>query len=271
MDIDNTGEVVSRMRLWLCHSPKDEGTARRIAAYLGGRNLSVTRCALTQRDTVFSCLGDDIQPTDHMLVALSPYSMASSWVQDGVVRGDVIEWAQQRALQESFLVPFLLKSCEVPLWLRDRIYANFANKAFDAACCELVDRLSGQVEVNQLQLHDNQVLRTWPIDPVGAGKHALLIEVGVLMQRSQGLYIDMDLGAQYVHTKDWFGPSNKPAMPSRTIPFMNSAVRRQPPYYVRRFSEPEITPDRSYYLYVEANEPLRVKPRLVADVNGLQI
>jgi hypothetical protein len=259
------------MHLWLCHSPEDEGTIRQIAAYLEGRDLVVTRCPLFARDTVFSYLGDDIQPTDHLLVALSPHSVVSSWFQYDVVRGDVIEWAQRRAMQDSFVVPFLLKSCEVPIWLRDRVYANFANKSFEAACRELIKRLSGQVEANQRSSHDNQVLRTWAIDPVGDGKHAVLIEFGVSMQRARGLYIDVDLGAHYLHTKDWFGPANKPAMPARSVPFMNSAVRRQPPYYVRRFSEPDITPDRSYYLYVEANEPLRVKPRLFADANGLKI
>lgn len=260
----------------LCHARDDLAAMRQVVTWLGACDVPVETWVLEPDESLLARLEHAATPPCHVLVALSPQSIGTRWVRQEVVSGALVEWAQARSMDEDAVVVFLHKPCEIPLWLRGRVYANFVNKPFEAACDELHQVLTGQSRQERAATRskiENRVFRTWQIDPVGGrGRHALVMEFGVSMTRVQGLHVEVDLGANYVHSQDWFGPPNLPRIPSRPGgPFFDSSLRRQPPIYTRRFRAPEITPQQSYYLYVEANEPLVVRRRMFLDSHGREV
>ena len=257
------------MKMLFCYTPDDEPTIEMLENWMEDRGVWTEKWELDAGESLLARFRGE-KPADRLVVALSPSSMSTHWVRHEVTGGALIEMAEARGYGAGFLTPILLKPCEVPLFLRDRVSANFANKSFEAACQELYT--SVEISASVMRAEDticNRVFRTWNVEPVGTGKHAIVVEFGVCMQRSKGLHVEVDAGVQYVTSKDWFGPPNMPKVPSRPGgPFFNSSLRRQPPIYTRKFQEPDITPEKSYYLYLEADVPLRITERLFVNAQG---
>ncbi len=260
------------MKVILAQVRQDAGLVGEIYDWLCERGVWVERWELALQDSLVERVRDEVQPPDRMVIGLSPLSLAAKWVRQEVTGGALIELAEARGFAERFVLPVLLRPCEVPIWLRDRLAANFANKEFEVACAELAVSIAGVTGHRSDGALSNRIFRSWTVEPIGAGKHAVVLEFGVCTQRTQGLHVEIDLGARYTATKDWFGPPNLPRVPSRPGgPFFNSSLRREPPLYARKFGEPEITPSQSYYLYVEAEEPIHVTERLFVDAFGREI
>ncbi|NDJ75775.1 MAG: toll/interleukin-1 receptor domain-containing protein [Chloroflexi bacterium] len=259
------------MKVLIGLTQQDSPHVERIVTCLESKGLEIEQLTLQSDDSLVAHIRGRLYSLDRVLVAISPDSILSNWVRQDITGGALIELIQSKGMDDEMIVPVLVRSCEVPLLLRDRISVNFANKSFEEACQELQHCILG-AEAEDSDRPANRVFRTWEVDPVGAGKYALVMEFGVSMRRSEGLHIEVDLGAEYTNTKDWFGPPNLPKIPTRPGgPFFNSSLRREPPVYVRKFCEPEVTPSKSYYLYVEANEPLQARERLFLDAHGREI
>lgn len=260
------------MKAVMVYSSEDAQLIEQIGRALHTLGMWVEQWPLRATDSLVSRVHEHLSGTDRLVIGLSPMSVLARWLRQEVAGGTLIELAAASALNDDFLIPVLLRPCEVPIWLRDRVRANFANKSFDAACQQLYENLMGASSACANGHSTNRVFRTWNVSPLGEGRHAMIMEFGVTMRRAQGLHIEVDVGAPYTATKDWFGPPNTPRVPSRPGgPFFNSSLRRKPPIYTRRFGEPEVTPTQSYYLYVEANEPLRVTERLCVDAYGREL
>lgn len=257
------------MAVLLVHVKEDKTLIDAIQAWLEDKGVPVEPWLLDNYDSLLDGIHETARPSDRLVIALSPAAVASWWVRREVAGGALWELARTRGLGDGFVVSALVRPCEVSIWLRGRMAANFANKPFEAACAELCEAVTAE---RSARPPDNRVFRTWEVAPLGKGKHAVVMEFGVCMQRAQGLHVEVDMGTPYTTTKDWFGPPNVPNVPARPGgPFFNSSLRREPPLYVRRFGEPEVTPAQSYYLYVEAEEPIRVQQRLFADSYGREV
>ena len=126
------------------------------------------------------------------MVCLTPNSGNSNWVRKEVATGLVMELAEERGLGEKFVVPALLIPCKVPIMLRDKLYANFTNKAFDAACEELLAGITNTPQGSKNAKLENRILRTYVIPAQTVGKHALLVEFGVRISPTEGLHMGVD-------------------------------------------------------------------------------
>jgi hypothetical protein len=262
------------MSIFFSYANSDHDYVLPVIRWLERREMWVEPCALQSDDSLLACIRPVAEPSDRLVVTLSPASVSSRWLRHEVTSGSLMEMAQSKNFDDQFVSPILLRACAIPMFLRDRIQANFVNKKFERACQELYQSLvvPQNTPLSAANRASNRVLRSWPVKPLGTGRYALVIEFGVLAQAVLGLYIEVDLGAHYTSTLDWYGPPNSPQVPHTPVgPFLNTSLRRQPPIYTRRFAEPAITPAQSYYLYVEANEPLSVTERLFADVHGHNI
>ena len=144
--------------------------------------------------------------------------------------------------------------------LRDKLYANFTNKAFDAACEELLAGITNTPQGSKNAKLENRILRTYVIPAQTVGKHALVVEFCVRISPTEGLHMGVDAGSPYTDVTEWFCPPGKPDPPMNPGGvFTDSSTRREPPIYARRFSTPGVTSTKSFYVLLEGDLPFNVR------------
>ena len=250
------------MKVFLSHSHNDKDAIEAIGSALHKKGLDVwiDSWRMTAGDSLIDKIGEGIESSDRLLVFLSPHSVDSNWVRKEVATGLVMELAEEKGLGTKFVIPALLVPCKVPVMLRDKLYANFTNKAFETACEELYRGIMDQELGHQDKKFENRIVRTYSVSPKGTGKYGLIIEFAVRITPTEGLHIGIDVGVNYKDVEQWFFLPNNQTAPSTTGGmFYDSAERREPPIYARKFSNPGVTSTRSFYVYFEADEPFNVK------------
>ncbi len=250
------------MQVFLSHASADKDVVEPIGAFLSQRGLAVWLDAwcMTPGDSLFAKIGEGIESSDRMVVFLSPQSVESNWVRKEVATGLVMELAEDKGLGEKFVVPALLFPCKVPIMLRDKLYANFTNKSFNAACDELLAGLISTPRRDSDRRVENRIARTHVVPLDTPGRYALVVEFAVRISPTEGLHIGVDVTAPYDTVYEWFAPPNQPDLPAEHGGvFTNSVTRREPSIYARRFSSPGVTSTRSYYLRFEGSDPFTVR------------
>lgn len=250
------------MQVFLSHTSSDKDVVEPIGTFLSRRGLTVWLDAwsMTPGDSLIAKIGEGIESSDRLVVFLSPDSVESKWVRKEVATGLVMEIAEDKGLGETFVVPALLVPCKVPIMLRDKLYANFTNKAFDAACEELLSGITAMPKGASDRRIENRIVRAHAVPPDATGRHALVVEFAVRISPTEGLHVGVDVSAPYDKVDEWFAPPNQPGLPPyRGGVFTDSSTRREPPIYARKFSSPGITSTRSYYLRFDGNAPFTVR------------
>jgi hypothetical protein len=250
------------MQIFLSHTTVDKDVVEAIGSFLTERGLTVwiDSWRMTAGDSLISKIGEGIELSDRLVVCLTPNSVESNWVKKEVATGLVMELAEDKGLGEKFVVPALLIPCKVPIMLRDKLYANFTNKAFEAACEELLAGLTNTPAGPKDARLENRIVRLHKVSSTSDAKHALVIEFSVRISPTEGLHIGVDFGAPYTSVAEWFAPPNQPIMP-RDVggTYTDSATRQEPPIYARKFSSPGVTSTKSFYVRVEGNSEFQPK------------
>ena len=248
------------MQVFLCHAAEDKDVVEPVGSWLSDKGLHVwlDKWSMTPGDSLIEKIGEGIETSDRLVVFLSVHSVESKWVTKEVATGLVMELAEDRGLGEKFVIPVLLSSCKVPIMLRDKIYANFTDKPFESACEELYRGIIDEPLGPQDETFENRIVRFYDVPTHTPGKHGLVIEFGVRLSPTEGLHVGVDVGTPYTNVLEWFGPPNNPTVPSSTGgAFTNSASRREPPIYARKFASPGVTSGKSYYWYFEADNAMK--------------
>jgi len=250
------------MQVFLSHTTADKDIVEAIGRFLTSRGLTVwiDSWRMTAGDSLVQKIGDGIEASDRLVVCLTPESVESNWVKKEVATGLVMELAEEKGLGEKFVVPALLIPCKVPIMLRDKLYANFTNKAFDAACEELLAGITNNPPGPKDARLENRIVRTFSVPSKTPGKHVLAIEFGVRISPTEGMHVGVNVGSPYASVTEWFGPPNQPEPPAMIGgAYTNSATRREPPIFARKFSSPGVTSTKSYYLLFEGDSPFEIK------------
>jgi len=111
------------IKVFLCHSSKDKGFVRRLAQDLEGRGVRVwfDEWEMKVGDSLADRIQEGIEHSSYLAVVLSPNSVKSGWVK----RELNAALAKELKKQDVFILPILYKDCEIPLFLQDKIYADF--------------------------------------------------------------------------------------------------------------------------------------------------
>lgn len=256
------------MQVFLSHTTADKNAVEAIGSFLTKRGLTVwiDLWRMTAGDSLVDKISEGIEHSDRLVVCLTPDSVESNWVKKEVANGLVMEIAEHKGLGEKFVVPALLVPCKVPIMLRDKLYANFTNKAFDAACEELLAGVKNALAGPNDERLENRILRVHEIQPSGRCQHALVLEFAVRISPTEGLHIGLEFGTPYMSVSEWFAPPNMPAPPSFSGgSYTNSSTNRQPRTYQRKFSEPGVTSTKSFYIKVEGDKEFEVTEVLYFD------
>lgn len=248
------------MQAFLCHAAEDKDVVEPVGSWLTEREVQVwlDKWRLTPGDSLIERIGEGIETSDRLVVFLSPHSVESKWVRKEVATGLVMELAEDRGWGEKFVIPVLLSACKVPIMLRDKIYANFSDKPFETACEELYRGIRDEPLGPQHKTFENRIVRFHDVPARTPGKHGLVVEFGVRLSPTEGLHVGIDLGIPYTNVLEWFGLPNNPTIPTSTGgAFTNSATRREPPIYARKFASPRVTSEKSYYWYFKADNAMK--------------
>jgi hypothetical protein len=110
-------------RVFLSHSSADKPFVGRLAADLKSRGVSVwfDQWELKVGDSLTQKIEDGINESGWLVVVLSKKSVVSDWVQKE------LRAAQARELRDKdvFVLPIIIDDCAIPLFLLDKIYADF--------------------------------------------------------------------------------------------------------------------------------------------------
>jgi hypothetical protein len=119
-------------------------------ATYGTRGGSVVDSAeLKVGDSLFQSISKAIADNDHFAIILSHNSVSSNWVQRELqlAMNLVLEKKNRRIL------PVLIERCEIPLFLRDLLYADFTDpRNFDSALVRVLDALGIEVKTSVVRV-----------------------------------------------------------------------------------------------------------------------
>lgn len=126
--------------VFLSHSSKDNAFTRLLAERLieTGVRVWLDEAELNIGDSLLAKIGTAIESADFVAVIISHNSVQSSWVQSE------LQMAMSRELADKKVrvLPILIEPCELPMFLRDKLYADFSKpEDFDAPFARLLRAL----------------------------------------------------------------------------------------------------------------------------------
>ncbi len=128
----------TRPTVFLSHSSKDKAFVSRLATDLKSRGVPVwfDQWELKIGDSLTEMIEKGIDASGWLAVVLSKGSASSNWVQKE------LRAAQARELRDRnvFVLPIVIDDCEIPLFLLDKVYADF-RKSYEHGLESLVKRV----------------------------------------------------------------------------------------------------------------------------------
>lgn len=111
------------MAIFISYSRNDKQFVDKLATRLVKyrARVWVDRWELKVGDSIVQRIQDAIKEADALIVVLSRASVVSSWCNKEITAGLVRELEEKRVV----VLPVLLEDCEIPLFLRDKMYADF--------------------------------------------------------------------------------------------------------------------------------------------------
>lgn len=111
------------MPIFVSYSHSDKDFAHRLATRLVAdkANVWVDEWELHVGDSITRKIEDALEDASALIVVLSQASVESEWVRRELSAGLIRELEERRVV----VLPVLLEDCEIPLFLRDKKYADF--------------------------------------------------------------------------------------------------------------------------------------------------
>lgn len=111
--------------IFISHSSKDKFLARKLAEQLSQNGVTVwiDEAELKIGDSLIKKISEAVKKTDYVAIVLTHNSIQSSWVQKE------LQLAMTHEIDGQCLkvLPLLFEKCEVPTFLKDKLYADFTN------------------------------------------------------------------------------------------------------------------------------------------------
>lgn len=148
--------------VFLSYSSPDRRFAERLAGDLVGYGLRVwwDRWEMQVGDSLILKIQEGIQASSWLAVVLSSSSVASNWVKRELASALADEISTDRVR----VLPLLVAECDIPPFLRDKLYADF-RASYEAGLELLLRRLAPPLrpEIQKVLLSDDEgrVLAAW--------------------------------------------------------------------------------------------------------------
>src|SRR5207244_9992543 len=128
------------MPYFISHSHKDKDFVDRLAAELAfrRRHVWVDRWELRVGESILNRIQEALTEASGLIIVLSKASVGSEWCKKELSAGLLRELDERQVI----VLPALLEDCDIPLFLRDKKYADFRTN-FDNGLKELLDATAG--------------------------------------------------------------------------------------------------------------------------------
>lgn len=110
--------------LFISHSSKDKFFVRNLAEKLVSEGVKVwiDEAEIKVGDSLLQKISEGIKDSDYLVIVLSQSSVNSNWVQKELQMAMTKEMMGNR-----IILPILIESCEIPIFLNDKLYADFTH------------------------------------------------------------------------------------------------------------------------------------------------
>ena len=134
------------MPVFISYSHEDKDFVDRLASQLmlSHVHVWVDRLELKVGDSLITRIQEALNESTALLVVLSGASVKSEWCKKEINSGLVRELEEKKGL----ILPVLLEKCEIPLFLKEKMYADFSSN-FDVglnAVLHAIDKVSSVVQ-----------------------------------------------------------------------------------------------------------------------------
>ena len=160
------------MPLFISYSHADKTFVDRLATQLVKAKVSVwlDRWELNLGDSLITKVQDAITDSSALLVILSKSSVESEWCKKELTSGLLRELEERRVV----VMPVLMEDCEIPLFLRDKLYADFRTN-FDDGWRTVLEGVSKVTNEWMNRIEEPNYHTDWAIDWGDfMGEHAAL-------------------------------------------------------------------------------------------------
>lgn len=149
------------MTIFISYSHTDKEKVDLLAAHMVKKNASVwvDTWELNVGDSIIQRVQEAITESDALLVALSKASVASEWCKKELNSGLMRELDEKRVV----VLPVLLEDCEIPLFLREKMYADLRDN-FDAGIHAIMNAVAKVSNPNQNRFSDDDGFLDWAVD-----------------------------------------------------------------------------------------------------------
>jgi hypothetical protein len=109
-------------RVFVSHSSKDKPFVRKLVEALKKRllNVWVDEHEIKVGDSLVGKISEALEDADYLVIVLSQASVSSRWVEQ-----ELNAALSNQISGKGVVLPVLLENCEMPMLLRDRLYADF--------------------------------------------------------------------------------------------------------------------------------------------------
>lgn len=141
------------------HDNKDFVDLLATQLVLNKANVWVDRWELKVGDSLLQNIEKAITESSALLIILSKASIASEWCRKELTAGLTRELSEKKVL----VLPVLIEDCEIPLFLRDKMYADF-RKSYDSGLKDVLEAVSSVTNMDQGRIESASGTLDWSED-----------------------------------------------------------------------------------------------------------
>jgi len=126
------------MRAFISYAHQDKGFARRLGEALQGHGIKtwIDETEIRIGENLIQRISDGLQGSDYVIAIISRNYLKSQWA-----RRELDAFAMREVSEDtSTILPVLIEDCEIPVFLRDKVYADFRS-GFDEPLLNLVNSI----------------------------------------------------------------------------------------------------------------------------------
>lgn len=157
------------MPVFISYSHEDAEFAEKLAFQLikARAQVWIDRWELNVGDSLLRKIEEAVAGASALVVVLSKASVSSEWCRKELTAGLVRELDEKRVV----VLPVLLEDCEIPLFLRDKKYADFRTD-FDRGLADLLKGIARVTNDTRSHIEEPEWHTDWAIDWGMDGEHA---------------------------------------------------------------------------------------------------
>ena len=146
------------MSVFISYSHSDRDFVDRLALALLNKKINVwlDRWEIQVGDSLIQKIEAGLEECSALLVVLSKASTESEWCKKELSAGLIRELDERKVV----VLPLLIEDCKIPLFLRDKFYADF-RKEFDFAFKDVVNALAGATSMEMGRVAANDSYFDW--------------------------------------------------------------------------------------------------------------